>query len=168
MRLGRGSLLVGAGLLSSFALVASLVAATSFTVVTASAGTSSVQLRQTLKRNLRGARSASASSARQKVRCSQGFGLFRRDYACKTRMRLVCHKSPGLTVLRGIPKNAYYAGTWHIDLVPSNPWSAAGPPVKRGRLSRRTPRGVRRELAIVTRLLRGPPGTRVLIWARCS
>jgi hypothetical protein len=131
-------------------------------------------VRQTPKQTFRGARSASISSAsissaKQKVLCSEGYGLFRRDYACKTRMRLVCHKSPGRTVLRRISKNAYYAGTWHVDFVPHyHPWGEDGPPVKARRLSRRTPRGVRREFVIVSRLLRGPPGMQVLIWAWCS
>jgi hypothetical protein len=148
--------------------LAILVAAASFTVLTASANTSSVHVRQTLKQNFRGARSASISSAKQKVRCVSGAGLGRREYPCKTPMRLVCHKSPGQTVLRRIPKSAYWVETWHIDFVPTHRWGADGPPVKGGRLSIRTPRSVRIEEAIVSLLQGGPPGSQVIIWARCS
>jgi hypothetical protein len=143
-------------------------AAASFTVLTASANTTSVHVRQTPKQNLHGTRSAAISSVKQKVRCVSGMGSFRREYACKTRMRLVCHKSPGQTVLRRIPSTAYWVGTWHIEFAPVSPnWGANGPPVKGGRLSIRTPRGVRREEAIVS-LSSGAPPPQVLIWARCS
>jgi hypothetical protein len=149
--------------------LAILIAAASFSVLTASANTTSVHARQTPKQNFRGAKSASTSSAKQKVRCVSGVGLGRREYPCKTRMRLVCHKSPGRTVLRRIPSKAYWVETWHIEFAPvSHNWGANGPPVKGGRLSIRTPRGVRREEAIVSLYSGAPPGTQVVIWARCS
>lgn len=95
-------------------------------------------------------------------------GVYRREYACKTPMRLVCHKSPGQTILRNIPKTAYYAGTWNIEFSPAHHWGASGPPVTNGRLSIRTPRGIRREEAIVDLSSGAPPGTQVVIWAGCS
>jgi hypothetical protein len=128
--------------------LASIAAAASFNVLTASANTTSVRVRQALK---------------QKVLCVSN----RREYACKTPMRLVCHKSPGQTVLRSIPSNAYWVERWHIDFVPYHHWGANGPPVQDGRLSIRTPPGVRREEAVVS-LPAAPPGKQVLIWARCS
>jgi hypothetical protein len=148
--------------------LAILVAAASFSVLTASANTTSVHARQTLKHNVRGARSASTSSTGQKVRCDSGVGLGRREYACKTRMRLVCHKAPGRTVLRRIASTADWVGTWHIEFAPYHHWGADGPPVEGGRLSIRTPRGVRREEAIVSLNVGAPPGMDVIIWARCS
>jgi hypothetical protein len=143
-----------------------LVATASFGVLTASANTTPTYERQTPKQNFHGARSA---STKQKVRCASGVGLAHREYPCKTRMRLVCHKWPGRTVLRRIPSKAYWVGTWHIEFAPVSPnWGTNGPPVKHGRLSIRTPRGVRREEAIVSLFSGAPPGTQVLIWARCS
>jgi hypothetical protein len=144
--------------------LAILVAAASFIVLTASAATTSVHVRQTLKQSFRGARSASISSAKQKVLCVSNFEKF----ACKTRMRLVCSESPGRTVLRRIPSSAYWAETWHVDFVPYHYWGANGPLVEGGRLSTRTPRGVRREEAVVDLAAAAPPGKQVLIWARCS
>lgn len=144
--------------------LAVLVASASFSVLTASASSTSVRV----------PRSASTSSAKQKVRCVSGVGLGRREYACKARMRLVCRKSPGRTVLRRIPSKAYWVapgGTivWHIAFAPVSPhWGTSGPPVKHGRLSIRTPRGARREEAIVSLFTGAPPGTQVLIWAPCS
>lgn len=132
--------------------LASVVAATGFGVLTASANTS-----------------ASISSTRQKVRCVSGVGLFRREYVCQTPMRLACHESPGQTVLRRIPSTAYWVETWHIEFAPvSHYWGAKGPAVKDGLLSIRTPRGVRREEAIVSLFSGASPGTQVLIWARCG
>jgi hypothetical protein len=148
--------------------LAILVAAASFSVLTASASTTSVHVPQTPQQNFRGARWASTSSARQKVRCASGVGLGRREYPCKTRMRLVCHKSPGRTVLRRIPGTADWVGTWHIDFVPYHYWGTSGPPVEGRRLSIRTPRGVRIEEAIVSLNFGAPPGMDVIIWARCS
>lgn len=147
-RNGRPRLRHRFGRLAALALAA-LVAAAAFAVVTGSA------------------RSASIASAKQKVRCVSGVGLGRREYACKTRMRLVCHKSPGQTVLQRIPSSAYL-GIWHIEFVPHHRWGAAGPPVAGGRLSIRTPPGIRREEAIVTLLAGGPPGMDVVISTRCS
>ena len=151
-RRGSGALLLGQprhrrGRLATLGL-AILVAAASFTVLTASAATTSVHARQTLK---------------QKVLCVSNF----KEHACKTPMRLVCHKSPGRTVLRRISQGAYWAESWHIDFVPYHHWGADGPPVTGGRLSIRTPHGVRREEAVVS-LPAVPPGKQVLIWARCS
>jgi hypothetical protein len=138
--------------------LAILVAAANFSVLTASANSTFVHVRQT-----------SIASAKQKVRCVSGVGPARREYACKTRMRLVCHKSPGRTVLRRIPRKAYWVETWHIEFAPVSPnWGVNGPPVTHGRLSIRTPRGVRREEAIVTLFSGAPPGMQVVIWARCS
>jgi hypothetical protein len=137
--------------------LATLIAAAGFSVLTASASTTSVHVRQTPKHDFRGARSA---STKQKVRCASGVGLGRREYACKTRMRLVCHKSPGRTVLRRIPSQAYWTQAWHILFAPVSPhWGANGPPVRHGRLSIRTPRGVRRQQAIVNLSSGAPPGT---------
>lgn len=132
--------------------LAIFVAAAGFSVLTASAHSSSTHPRQ---------------APQQKVRCVSGVGLGRREYACKTRMRLVCHKSPGQTVLQRIPSSAYL-GIWHIEFVPHHRWGAAGPPVAGGRLSIRTPPGIRREEAIVTLLAGGPPGMDVVISTRCS
>jgi hypothetical protein len=149
-RLLLGQLRHRRGLLAALGL-ASVVAAAGFAALTASASTSSVHVR------LR----------KQKVRCVQGAGLFRREYACKTPMRLVCHKAPGRTILQRIRGTAYWAGTWHIEFSPvSHHWGANGPPVRHGRLSIRTPRGVRREEAIVS-LSSGAPPPQILIWAQC-
>jgi len=149
--------------------LASLVAAASFSVLTASANTTSVHTRETLRQNFRSARPASISSAKQKVRCVSGVGLFRREVACTTPMRLVCHRSPGQTVLRKIPSKAYWVETWHIEFAPVSPyWGANGPSVKDGWLSIRTPRGIRREEAIVSLFSGAPLATQVIIWARCS
>jgi hypothetical protein len=146
-----------------------LVAAASFTLLTASASANTIRVRQGLTQNVRGAGSASIPSGTQKVRCVSGMGTFRREYACKTPMRLVCHKSPGQTVLRRISSQAYWVGEWHIEFAPySHQWGASGPPVKGGRLSIPTPRGARREEAIVSLSSGAPPGTQVIIWARCS
>lgn len=150
---GSGALLLGQlrrqrGRLTTLGL-AILVAAASFTVLTASAATTSVHARQTLK---------------QKVLCVSNF----KERACKTPMRLVCHRSPGRTVLRRITQGAYWAQSWHIDFVPYHYWGAYGPPVTGGRLSIRTPHGVRREEAVVSLAPTAPPGQQVLIWARCS
>ncbi len=166
-RLLLGQLLHRRGRFATLVL-AILVGAASFSVLTASANTTSVHVRQTLEQSSRGARWGSTSSAKQKVRCVSGAGLGRREYPCKTRMRLVCHKSPGQTVLRRIPKSAYYANVWNIEFSPYHRWGADGPPVKGARLSIRTPRGTRREEAIVSLLKGGPPGNQVIIWARCS
>jgi hypothetical protein len=148
---------------------ASVVVAAGFGVLTASARTAPARTRQMLKQHVGGARPAPAASAAQKARCVSGVGLFRREHGCKTAMRLVCRKSPGRTVLRAIPSKAYWAGTWHIELAPVSPyWPAKGPPVKGGRLSIRTPLGVRREEAIVSLFSGRPLPTQILVWARCS
>lgn len=146
--------------------LASLVAAASFTTVAASASTTSVHGKQALTQHTRGTRSGSTSPAKQKVRCESGVGLGRRTYKCKTPMRLVCHKSPGQTVLSKIPNSAYL-GTWRVQFSPPHNWGPNGPPVAGGRLSFRAPHGVRREEAIVT-LGSAPPGMDVVIWSRCS
>jgi hypothetical protein len=151
--------------------LAILIAAGSFSVLTASACAASVHARQTLKQNLRGASSASISSAKQKVSCVSGVGFGRRQWACKTQMQLVCHKSPGLTVLRNITSRAHWEKSWHIDFSPaSHYWGKnEGAPVNRREVSIQTARGARREEAIVSFLPTGPyPGTQVIISARCS
>ena len=109
--------------------LAIFVAAASFTVLTASASASGIQRQRLRAQNVRGARSASTSSATQKVHCAPGMGLYRREYACKTPMRLVCHKSPGQTVLRRIPSSAYYAEYLaHRLRARHRTWGANGPP----------------------------------------
>lgn len=132
--------------------LAILVPAAGFTLLTASANATSVNVR-----------SASISSAKQKVLCVSNL----EQHACTTPMRLVCHKAPGRTFLRRIPRSAYWAEQWNVDFVPHHYWGADGPTVEGGRLSIRTPGGVRREEAVVS-LYAAPPGKQVLIWARCT